>query len=66
MRLGLPSLEECAKPDASGRSGVKCGVPCFYRVAGIYSLFALEAVERMGGRKPTFLLVPDGVDAIPA
>src|ERR1700726_1643428 len=31
-------------------------VSCFCLAGGIYSIFALKQVARMGGRKPTFLL----------
>src|SRR5579872_4985691 len=31
-------------------------VSCFCLAGGIYSIFALKRVARMGGRKPTFLL----------
>jgi hypothetical protein len=41
-------------------------LPCFYRGAGIYSIFALLRVAPSGGRKPTFLLPPDGLSFRPA
>src|SRR5580704_16015047 len=41
-----------------GAKGIRqCwAVSCFCLAGGIYSIFALKRVARMGGRKPTFLL----------
>jgi ribosome maturation factor RimP len=38
------------------RAGPCSTVSCFYLAGGIYSIFALKRVARIGGRKPTFLL----------
>src|ERR1700734_3157913 len=40
----------------TGEKAAIGGVSCFCLAGGIYCVFALRRVARMGGRKPTFLL----------